>query len=124
MKIDKYDVSPFSRSNRIKAIYGQSISFNLVISYNDGGTEDCEPPEAIWLRDGLHIITDSNDEVIGTGQFFSSLDFEFQRGDEGVYQCIFSFNDDTILLGSYATRIDSGELSICDLTYNPLYLLA
>ncbi len=109
MKIDCCDTLPSSRSNRVKARYGQSVSFNFLISYFDDGTEDCKP-EAIWLHDGQPIKFLSNNEVTGTGQFFSSLDFKFQRGDEGIYQCIFSFSDDdTILLGSYVIKLDSGE---------------
>ena len=122
MKIEEYDVSPFTRSNRIKAIHGQTICLNFMISYFDDETEDCMHPEAIWLRDGLPVKVDSINEVIDPGHFFSSLDFIFQRGDEGVYQCIFSIND-TVFLGSYAIRIDSSKYIIsilCDLIFHPL----
>ncbi len=116
MELDTYDednTQTCSKSNRIRAKHGQTISLNFAVSYyDDGNTTAHETPEALWFQDGFPISMRPYNEILDTGLLSSSLDFKFHRGDEGVYQCIFSIKDGTILLGSYAIRIDFGKYNL------------
>ena len=81
------------------------------------GLMNYSPPSVVWVRNGQAVDdTDSritlNSTTLANGQVTSSLTItQFTAGDAGVYQCVFTDDNDggdTEVITSIPYRLDTG----------------
>ena len=95
----------------------------ITLAYSAGrvgdDTNTYSIPSVVWLKDGVPTRNRSTIMVVGSnGQLNSTLTFNFQESDAGVYQCIFicsssEIYDTTEIYGTTPLRLDTGILVLC-----------
>ncbi len=67
-----------------------------------------DPPIAQWFKDGVPVTTMPINMAVGSnGRLSSTLSFNFQESDAGVYQCIFT-GSNLQIFGAIPLRLDTG----------------
>ena len=99
--------------NRTAISNGNRVTLAYTAGHVGDDTNTYSTPSVVWLKDGAPTRNRSTNMVVGSsGQLNSTLTFNFQESDAGVYQCIFICSSSEIYVTT-PLRLDTGILVLC-----------